>query len=103
MNIDQIFGADARLENDAIVIPLARLQELSIDTANLDGEKLLASLILLSYEVYFKNNNLDTQRVTLSKSINAPVVIDGDEFVEYGFNYKFVKPYTTPLFDPDDV
>lgn len=102
MNINEIFGADVAIDDNNVIIPRARFDALGIDTSNLNGERLLAAIVLLTYETWFKNNP-DNESLQLEKSITAPILVDEVEKIEFGWTFKFLKDYSAPLFDPDDI
>jgi len=104
MNISEMFGIDARIEDAGLIIPQPRFLEVGLETiVTASGEQVLAGLILLAYENYFKNNELETQAVRLTRTILAPVQIGEVEKIEYGFTFTFAKPFDDPIFDPDEI
>lgn len=102
MTVEELFGIGSFIDNDNIVIPRANIDALEVDSSNLNGDRLLAALVLLTYDTFFKNNAANPV-LQLEKTITAPILVDTVEKIEFGWTFKFLKDYTTPLFDPDEV
>jgi hypothetical protein len=103
-SLQEMFGDNASIDgNGAVIIPLDAIA--GFDPFTADGEKTLAALVKLTYDRWFSNpanNDPDTNRAVVDRSLVAPIDVDGIEKIEFTFSYKFRQNWTQNNFNPSD-